>query len=90
MPTTIPTTTSSTRPSASAGDAYFETDTKNYIIYDGADWRGYASDGIPFAKGTQSADFGGTNEYVSIADSDSLSFGNGKPSLLYPRQFAPS
>lgn len=46
MPTTIPTTTSSTRPgSPSAGDAYFETDTKNYIIYDGANWRGYASDG---------------------------------------------
>jgi hypothetical protein len=78
MPTTIPTTTSSTRPgSPSAGDAYFETDTKSYIIYDGANWRGYASDGIPFTKGTQSADFGGTNEYVSIADSDSLSFGNG-------------
>ena len=78
MPTTIPTTTSSTRPgSSSAGDAYFETDTKNYIIYDGADWRGYASDGIPFGKGSTSADFGGTNEYVSIADADSLSFGNG-------------
>ena len=44
MPTTIPTTTSSTRPgSPSAGDAYFETDTKNYIIYDGANWRGYSS-----------------------------------------------
>jgi len=47
MPTTIPTTTSSTRPgSPSAGDAYFETDTKNYIIYDGANWRGYANDGL--------------------------------------------
>jgi len=43
--TTIPTTTSSTRPgSPSAGDAYFETDTKNYIIYDGANWRGYNHD----------------------------------------------
>jgi hypothetical protein len=45
MPTTIPTITSSTRPgSPSAGDAYFETDTKSYIIYDGANWRGYESD----------------------------------------------
>ena len=45
MPTTIPTTTSSTRPgSPSAGDAYFETDTKDYIIYDGANWRGYEWD----------------------------------------------
>lgn len=46
MPTTIPTTTSSTRPgSPSTGDAYFETDTKNYIIYDGANWRVYNNDG---------------------------------------------
>jgi len=53
MPTTIPTTTSSTRPgSPSAGDAYFETDTKSYIIYDGANWRGYASDGLSGWSGT--------------------------------------
>ena len=46
MPTTIPTITSSTRPgSPSTGDAYFETDTKRYIIYDGANWRVYNSDG---------------------------------------------
>ena len=47
MPTTIPTVTSSTRPgSPSAGDAYYETDTKNYIIYDGAGfWRIYNNDG---------------------------------------------
>jgi hypothetical protein len=45
MPTTIPTVTSSTRPgSPSAGDAYFETDTKRYIIYDGANWRQYYYD----------------------------------------------
>jgi hypothetical protein len=44
MPTTIPTTTSTTRPgSPSTGDAYFETDTKNYIIYDGANWRSFGS-----------------------------------------------
>ena len=78
MPTTIPTTTSSTRPgSPSAGDAYFETDTKNYIIYDGANWRGYVSDGIPFGKGSTSADFDGVDDYISVADSDSLSFGDG-------------
>lgn len=45
MPTTIPSTTSSTRPgSPSTGDAYFETDTKRYIIYDGANWRQYYYD----------------------------------------------
>ena len=47
MPTTIPTTTSSTRPgSPSAGDAYFEADTKNFILYDGSgNWRVYNNDG---------------------------------------------
>lgn len=75
---TFLTTTSSTRPSSpSAGDTYFETDTNNIIVYDGTNWRGYANDSISFAKGSTSADFGGTNEYVSIADSDTLSFGNG-------------
>jgi len=45
MPTTIPSITSSTRPgSPSIGDAYFETDTNNYIIYDGSAWRAYNSD----------------------------------------------
>ena len=75
---TIPTTTSSNRPTfANAGDAYFETDTNNYIIYDGAYWRGYTSDGIPFAKGSTSADFDGVDDYISVADADNLSFGDG-------------
>ena len=61
MPTTILTTTSSTRPgSPSAGDAYFETDTKNYIIYDGTNWRAYANDGVH----SQVASFDGTNDYI--------------------------
>ena len=76
MPTTIPTTTSSTRPgSPSAGDAYFETDTKNYIIYDGANWRGYISDGsfTSYATNTKALDFDGSNDYVSVAHSSDLS-----------------
>ena len=67
MPTTIPTTTSSTRPgSPSAGDAYFETDTKNYIIYDGANWRAYVSDGLTGWSGsnTYSMNFDGTDDYL--------------------------
>ncbi len=70
MPTTIPTTTSSTRPgSPSAGDAYFETDTKNYIIYDGTNWRGYVSDGVFGWTGSSaySISFDGTNDYVNLA-----------------------
>jgi len=76
MPTTIPTVTSSTRPgSPSAGDAYFETDTKNYIIYDGANWRGYISDGsfTSYATNTKALDFDGSNDYVSVAHSSDLS-----------------
>lgn len=41
---TLQTTTSSSRPSAQAGDTYFETDTKNIIVYDGTNWRGYQWD----------------------------------------------
>jgi|DEB0MinimDraft_10_1074344.scaffolds.fasta_scaffold08268_8 hypothetical protein len=70
MPTTILTTTSSTRPgSPSAGDAYFETDTKNYIIYDGANWRGYNSDGVSGWSGsnTYSLNFDGTDDYLTAA-----------------------
>jgi hypothetical protein len=69
MPTTIPTTTSSTRPgSPSAGDAYFETDTKNYIIYDGTNWRGYASDGRAIFVGT----FDGTDDRVELGTLSTL------------------
>ena len=74
MPTTIPTTTSSTRPgSPSAGDAYFETDTKNYIIYDGANWRGYVSDGVAGVSNSFSGSFDGSNDYVDCGSISSMS-----------------
>ena len=74
MPTTIPTTTSSTRPgSPSAGDAYFETDTKNYIIYDGANWRGYESD-VTTAN-TLSLEFDG-NDRLNTTYSSTTGGGN--------------
>jgi len=67
MPTTIPTIISSTRPgSPSAGDAYFETDTKRYIIYDGANWRAYQNDGAYYnysSGNTHSGEFDG-NDYA--------------------------
>ena len=69
MPTTIPTTTSSTRPgSPSTGDAYFETDTNNYIIYDGANWRGYVSDGETLGANGYSLDLDGTDDRVEIGN----------------------
>jgi len=77
MSTLQTTTSTTTRPSAQAGDTYFETDTKNIIVYDGTNWRGYASDGIPFPKGSTSADFDGVDDYISVSDADNLSFGDG-------------
>lgn len=68
MPTTIPTTTSSTRPgSPSTGDAYFETDTNNYIIYDGANWRAFDDDGISLGSvaDTRSLLLDGTDDYLT-------------------------
>lgn len=61
--TTIATTTSTARASLSpsAGDAYFETDTKNYIIYDGTNWRSWASDGVY----SQVASFDGAGDYIN-------------------------
>ena len=83
MPTTIPSTTSSTRPgSPSTGDAYFETDTKNYIIYDGSTWREYNWDNLSGWSGsnTSSMSFDGVDDYlssssdISFAGNFSLSF----------------
>jgi len=78
MPTTIPSTTSSTRPgSPSTGDAYFETDTKNYIIYDGASWRAYNSDGasIPGVTNGFSGLFDGTDDYIEVGNITNLNSG---------------
>ena len=69
MPTTIPTTTSSTRPSSpSAGDAFFETDTRNYIIYDGSSFITYQGS-IP---NTLSASLDGTDDHIDCGNSSSL------------------
>jgi len=75
MPTTIPTTTSSTRPgSPSAGDAYFETDTKSYIIYDGANWRAYNSDSIsvPPVANSYSLSLDGTDDHAEVTGSSEI------------------
>jgi len=66
MPTTIPTTTSSTRPgSPSTGDAYFETDTKNFIIYDGTAWRGYNYDDTTAFTNRYKLNFDGSGDYAN-------------------------
>ena len=71
---TIQTTTSSTKSSLSpaVGDTYFETDTKNIIVYDGTAWRGYQSDGAfgsgTFTSNSYSAYFDGTNDYIETGN----------------------
>lgn len=73
---TFSTCTSSTRPASPAdGDVLFETDSKNVILWDGASWRRYNSDGIavPAVSNTYSLDFDGTNDYLSISGSSDLS-----------------
>ena len=64
---TLQTTTSSSRPSAQAGDTYFETDTKNIIVYDGSNWRGYAYDTVYGWTGNSSASIflDGVDDYLS-------------------------
>jgi len=65
---TITPTTSSTRPTGVQGRIAFETDTKNIIVYDGAIWRGYASDGTAGSGWTgsssSSVSFDGSNDHA--------------------------
>jgi hypothetical protein len=63
---TFSTCTSTTRPgSPTDGDVLFETDTKNVIIWDGTNWRGYRNDGIVGWTGSSSYSvaFDGTGDY---------------------------
>lgn len=69
---TFSTCTSSTRPGSPAnGDVLFETDTKNVILWDGTNWRGYESDGFP-VNSTHSLAFDGTDDYADISNASGL------------------
>lgn len=89
MPTTIPTTTSSTRPgSPSTGDAYFETDTDKFIIYDGAAWRAFNNDGFAGITNNFSGYFDGADDALSIGNVTNLnSASNFSISIWYFRMF---
>ena len=66
---TLQTTTSSSRPSAQVGDTYFETDTKDIIVYDGSNWRVYNPDAVTGWSGTNnySLNFDGADDYLTAA-----------------------
>jgi len=71
--------TSSTRPaSPAAGKAYFETDTNKIIVWDGSAWTELVSDNaVSSFTNDYSVSFPGTNEYMSIPDTDVWSLGDG-------------
>lgn len=67
--------TSSTRPSNPvAGDVYFETDTKNVIIWDSSNWRGYQNDGISIGAVTNSYSLSldGTDDHAEVTGSSEI------------------
>lgn len=74
MPTKILRTTSSTRPvSPATGEMYFETDTKNFIIWDGASWRVYRHDDFSTAlDNSYNLSFDGAGDIVNLGDMSSL------------------
>jgi len=75
---TFSTCTSSTRPGSPAnGDVLFETDTKNVILWDGSNWRGYNNDGINFGANTKSFAPDGTDDLLTVANSGVFTFGDG-------------
>jgi hypothetical protein len=79
---TFSTCTSSTRPgSPTDGDVLFETDTKNIIVYDGTNWRGYQYDfARNYSQTSVSMSFDGVDDYlqsssdISFTGDFSLSF----------------
>lgn len=71
---TFSTCTSATRPgSPTDGDVLFETDTKNVIIWDGTNWRGYQYDGLGGVSNTFSGSFDGTNDAINLGNLPSTS-----------------
>lgn len=70
---TFSTCTSTFRPtSPNDGDVLFETDTKNIIIWDGANWRSYFSDGLPIGPSSYSLLLDGTDDRVEIGNATVL------------------
>ena len=71
--TSIPNITSSTRPSSPAvGTSYFETDTGNFIIWNGSGWNTFESDGQSFGANSYSLDLDGTDDRVELGDISQL------------------
>lgn len=85
---TITPTTSSTRPTGVQGRIAFETDTKNIIVYDGANWRGYISDEIDYGANAYSLEFDGANDYIDLSSNVSISGAFSISMWVYPDDIA--
>lgn len=53
---------------SNVGDAYFETDNKKIVVWDGSSWTAYNNDGlsVPYANGN-SVDFDGSNDLATAS-----------------------
>ena len=53
---------------ATAGDTYFNSDTKNIRVWDGSFWRAYQNDGAyyNFSQSDYSIDLDGADDYISV------------------------
>jgi len=85
---TITPTTSSTRPTGVQGRIAFETDTKNIIVYDGANWRSYINDGIDYGANAYSLEFDGANDYIDLSSNVSISGAFSISMWVYPDDIA--
>lgn len=72
---TFNTCTSTTRPSSPTdGDVLFETDTKNVIIWDGTNWRGYQNDSaiVGSITNSYSLSLDGTDDHAEVTGSSEI------------------
>ena len=72
---TFSTCTSATRPgSPTDGDVLFETDTKNVIIWDGTNWRGYQNDSaiVGAITNSYSLSLDGTDDHAEVTGSSEI------------------
>jgi hypothetical protein len=83
---TLQTTTSSTRPTSTAqvGETYFETDTKNIVVWTGSNWRVYNNDGaIDTGVNNFTAALDGTNDKLTVPSDCHFDFGTGGFSITF-------
>lgn len=69
---------------ATPGDTYFNSDTKEIRVWDGTNWRGYDNDSIGLASitNTSSLQLNGADEHVYLPPNNAYAFGTGDFSVV--------